>query len=140
MLDDDMMLHPGAVAQLADELRDPGVLAASGNSCDVPGVRSAVCAAACLLRLATDISVSCGKANKAWGGCCMMRAADLRASVPDGVMHHWKNSGYSDDWIITQAQPLSRQRPSTPTAPQPPTAARPRLLRLEPHAQVATAP
>jgi hypothetical protein len=49
-----------------------------------------------------------GKANKAWGGCCMMRAADLHPALPEGVMQHWKNSGYSDDWIITQAHTLRR--------------------------------
>ena len=114
MLDDDMILHPGAVAQLAHELHDPGVLAASGNSCDVPGERSVVCAAACLLRLATDISVASGKANKAWGGCCMMRAADLHPALPDGVMQHWKNSGYSDDWIITQVAVRSGRRVVNP--------------------------
>ena len=36
----------------------------------------------------------------------MMRAADLHPALPDGVMHHWRNSGYSDDWIITQAHSL----------------------------------
>lgn len=58
--------------------------------------------------IAADSTTSdpAGKANKAWGGCCMMRAADLHPALPDGVMHHWRNSGYSDDWIITQVHPL----------------------------------
>ena len=37
-----------------------------------------------------------------------MRAADLHPALPEGVMQHWKNSGYSDDWIITQAHTLRR--------------------------------
>ena len=86
MLDDDMMLHPGAVAQLVHELHDPGVLAASGNSCDVPGERSVVCAAACLLRLATDISVSCGRAtwSKVPPGSTLARLLRFECIAPGG--------------------------------------------------------
>ena len=85
MLDDDMILHPGAVAQLAHELHDPGVLAASGNSCDVPGERSVVCAAACLLRLATDISVASGRGctlNNAPPGSTLARLLRLLRAAP----------------------------------------------------------
>ena len=99
MLDDDMMLHAGAVADLTHELRDASVLAASGFSCDVPGVRSVVCAAACMLRLAMDISVSSGKASTAWGV--------LRATPPP---------------------PTPRLPPPAPrTCPPPPTPAHSRL-------------
>ena len=44
----------------------------------------------------------------------MMRRADLLESVPDGVMYHWKNDGYSDDWIITQVARRHRRRIANP--------------------------
>merc|ERR1719183_1402589 len=44
----------------------------------------------------------------------MMRRADLGSDVPDGVMHHWRNSGYSDDWIITQVARRSGRRVVNP--------------------------
>ena len=110
MLDDDMLLHPGAVAGLAKELAEPTVLAASGFSCDVPALPTVVCHTACLFRLVMDLSISLGTADAAWGGCCMMRRADLLESVPGGVMSHWKNYGYSDDWIITQVAKRTGKR------------------------------
>ena len=114
MLDDDMLLNKGAVNWLVHELEDKYCLAASGWSCDVPAVDSIVCHAACMFRLALEISFSSGWANAAWGGCCMMRRADLLESVPDGVMYHWKNDGYSDDWIITQVARRHRKRIANP--------------------------
>jgi len=114
MLDDDMLLNKGAVNWLVHELEDGHCLAASGWSCDVPAVDSIVCHAACMFRLALEISFSSGWANAAWGGCCMMRRADLLESVPDGVMYHWKNDGYSDDWIITQVARRHRKRIANP--------------------------
>ena len=113
MLDDDMLLHPGAsgaVTGLAKELVEPTVLAASGFSCDVPALPTVVCHTSCLFRLVMDLSISLGTADAAWGGCCMMRRADLLESVPGGVMSHWKNYGYSDDWIITQVAKRTGKR------------------------------
>ena len=44
----------------------------------------------------------------------MMRRADLLESVPGGVMQHWKNDGYSDDWIITQVAHRQKRRITNP--------------------------
>jgi len=114
MLDDDMLLNSGAVNWLAHELEDPNCLAASGFSCDVPGCPSVVAHAACIMRLVMDISFSSGWAGAAWGGCCLMRRKDLLAETPDGVMQHWKNNGYSDDWIITQVAKRHGKRIANP--------------------------
>lgn len=102
MCDDDMLLAEGAVATLVAELDVPNTLAAGGFSCDVPAKPSVWSHAGSFFRLLLDVSASSGGANAAWGGLCMMRRADLRGDIPDGVMWHWKNGGYSDDWIITQ--------------------------------------
>mmetsp|Transcript_32170 Transcript_32170/g.102522 ORF Transcript_32170/g.102522 Transcript_32170/m.102522 type:complete len:527 (-) Transcript_32170:55-1635(-) len=115
MLDDDMRMAPGAVDLLAhDLLSDPSLLAASGFSYDVPARWSPVTHAACIFRLLLEVSVSTGGASAAWGGCCMMRRAHLLGSVPDGVMQHWKDDGYSDDWIITQVARRHNRRISNP--------------------------
>ena len=42
------------------------------------------------------------------------RRADLLESVPGGVMAHWKNRGYSDDWIITAVARKQRRRIANP--------------------------
>jgi hypothetical protein len=67
-----------------------------------------------MFRLLLEVSVSTGGASAAWGGCCMMRRADLLDSAPDGVMQHWKDDGYSDDWIITQVARRHNRRISNP--------------------------
>nr|AID57153.1 ceramide glucosyltransferase 1 [Emiliania huxleyi] len=115
MLDDDMLLAPGAVNLLAHKLlSDPNALAASGFSCDAPGRWTVLAHAACVYRLILEISVAGGEGSHAWGGCCLMRRADLLESVPGGVMAHWKNRGYSDDWIITAVARKQRRRIANP--------------------------
>jgi len=115
MLDDDMVMAPGAIDLLAFELKaDPSLLASSGFSCDVPSNGSLAAHVACIFRLLLEVSTSSGKAASAWGGCCMMRRKDLMGSVPDGVMQHWKNDGYSDDWIITQVARRHQRKIANP--------------------------
>lgn len=82
LLDDDMLLHPGAVGWLAQALRDdPSALAACGFSFDVPATQTLLSHAGCMLRLLMAIGLtggdkaSGGDVGKAWGGCCMVRAA-----------------------------------------------------------------
>lgn len=115
MLDDDMLMAPGATDLLAHELlSDPSALAASGFSCDVPAHASVACHAASIFRLFPEVSFSTGGANAAWGGCMMLRRADLLESVPHGVMQAWKNCGYSDDWIINQVARRQGRRIANP--------------------------
>ena len=107
LLDDDMLLHPGAVSWLAQALRDdPSALAACGFSFDVPATKTLLSHAGCMLRLIMAIGLTgdtaSGDVGKAWGGCCMLRAADLGEDGPGSLLFHWQDNGYSDDWILTQ--------------------------------------
>ena len=109
LLDDDMLLHPGAVGWLAQALRDdPSALAACGFSFDVPATKTLLSHVGCMLRLVMAIGLtggdkaSGGDVGKAWGGCCMIRAADLGDEGPGSLLFHWQDNGYSDDWILTQ--------------------------------------
>ena len=44
----------------------------------------------------------------------MMRRAELLGSVPGGVMTHWKNCGYSDDWLISHVARRTGRRIANP--------------------------
>ena len=67
LLDDDMLLHPGAVGWLAQALLDdPNALAACGFSFDVPAARTLLSHVGCMLRLVMAIGLSAkGGADKA---------------------------------------------------------------------------
>ena len=100
---------PGAVGWLAQALRDdPSALAACGFSFDVPATKTLLSHVGCMLRLVMAIGLtggdkaSGGDVGKAWGGCCMIRAADLGDEAPGSLLFHWQDNGYSDDWILTQ--------------------------------------
>ena len=94
---------------LAQALRDdPSALAACGFSFDVPATKTLLSHVGCMLRLVMAIGLtggdkaSGGDVGKAWGGCCMIRAADLGDEAPGSLLFHWQDNGYSDDWILTQ--------------------------------------
>ena len=66
LLDDDMLLHPGAVGWLAQALReDPNALAACGFSFDVPASKTVLSHIGCMLRLVMAIGLTGKESDKA---------------------------------------------------------------------------
>ena len=99
-LDNDVVVAEDTLPHLKSALlHNVDAFAASAFACDMP-VRfwSVTDHAAAFLRLIMDASVSSGRANAAWGGCCMLHGSDV---LPTSPLHQaWTDGGYSDDWLV----------------------------------------
>lgn len=101
-VDDDVHIESKNIEYMANALAsDERALAVSGFSCDIPDRYTCLLDhVACFFRLILDVSVSSQRASAIWGGCCMMRGADLREDGP--IITAWRDAAYSDDWILTE--------------------------------------
>ncbi|KAG2488516.1 hypothetical protein HYH03_013019 [Edaphochlamys debaryana] len=103
ILDDDVALHPGSVAELVAEMEaQPGLFMATGYPFDVPPPGSSLpahLAAAYHLPLLIAFSVAPDTAF-VWGGCVMLRRGELLPEDPRGLLRAWRDGGYSDDLIL----------------------------------------
>jgi len=101
-LDDDVVLHPGALPPLvAALLADPSLLMATGYPIDVPAEGAGMltyCIMAYHLPLLIGVSVG-ERIRFVWGGCMLFPAEVLREDTI-GIVRAWSNGGYSDDLIV----------------------------------------
>ncbi|CAI7903129.1 unnamed protein product [Closterium sp. NIES-54] len=101
-LDDDIQCHPGTLGSLVKAMETrPEVFCCTGYSFDIPSTPSISAYAAMAYRLPLLIGMSSGgPAFFVWGGCIMLRLADLRADR-NGMASALQRNGYSNDLILT---------------------------------------
>jgi len=104
LLDDDAEMSSAILRDLVACLRnDPRVLVASGwpHEYVAPDCPRVSCAGYMLLgyRLLSYLGIASEHTKVLWGGCLLLRRADL-VSPKVGILEAWRNSGYSDDMIV----------------------------------------
>ena len=99
-IDDDIQLHPGTMFALVHEIeKDPQVFVSTGYSFEAP-VKGAplVNYMIYFYRMINLIGFMTSRPSFAWGGCLLLRTADL-VNNSYGIMDIWRDGGYSDDTI-----------------------------------------
>ncbi|KAJ4459314.1 putative ceramide glucosyltransferase 2 [Paratrimastix pyriformis] len=102
LLDADMMMHPGTVIAMVNGLQsDPRNFIASGSPVEVPPQGGSFIPYLYMAyRRLNLIAFKSEHVPYAWGGCMMLRTAEVRANMY-GLLDKWRNGGYSDDQIAT---------------------------------------
>ena len=100
-LDDDIAPHPELLPEMVAELRrDERTLLATGYPFDAPEPAGSLASYAIMaFRTAVGVPYQLMRQGQfVWGGCMLLRTADLRADRCR-LMSRWRKGGYSDDMI-----------------------------------------